>query len=59
MSPLPTPSASGSPLQALQSALRPPPPAQAKPRLLVAGATGVLGNEVLRRLVGSGDIRLC
>jgi len=54
MSPLPTPSASGSPLQALQSALRPPPPAQAKPRLLVAGATGVLGNEVLRRLVGSG-----
>ncbi|MFS2034689.1 hypothetical protein ACEN8I_11755 [Polaromonas sp. CT11-55] len=53
MSPLPTSSASGSPLQALQSALR-PPPAQAKPRLLVAGATGVLGNEVLRRLVGSG-----
>ena len=54
MSPLPTSSASGSPLQALQSALHPPPPAQAKPRLLVAGATGVLGNEVLRRLVGSG-----
>lgn len=25
----------------------------AKPRLLIAGATGVLGNEVLRRLVGS------
>lgn len=24
-----------------------------KPRLLIAGATGVLGNEVLRRLVGS------
>ncbi|MGH8806190.1 MAG: hypothetical protein ACREXN_15695 [Polaromonas sp.] len=59
---LPTPSfstsaaaAPGSPLQALQASLRPPassPPD--KPRLLVAGATGVLGNEVLRRLVGSG-----
>jgi len=47
-------SSPGSPLQALQSALRPAPPPQAKPRLLVAGATGVLGNEVLRRLVGSG-----
>lgn len=47
-------SSSGSPLQALQSVLRSPPPSQAKPRLLVAGATGVLGNEVLRRLVGSG-----
>jgi hypothetical protein len=49
----PTP-ASRSPLQALQSALRVPPPGAAKPRLLVAGATGVLGNEVLRRLAGSG-----
>lgn len=49
----PTP-ASRSPLQALQSAMRPPPPGAAKPRLLVAGATGVLGNEVLRRLAGSG-----
>ena len=27
--------------------------APAKPRLIVAGATGVLGNEVLRRLAGS------
>jgi hypothetical protein len=54
MSPPSQASASGSPLQALQSALRPPPPALAKPRLLVAGATGVLGNEVLRRLAGSG-----
>ena len=27
--------------------------AAAKPRLIVAGATGVLGNEVLRRLAGS------
>jgi hypothetical protein len=43
-------------LQALQAALRPAAsghqPGQS--RLLVAGATGVLGNEVLRRLVGSG-----
>jgi hypothetical protein len=44
----------GSPLQALQASLRPPPASAIKPRLLVAGATGVLGNEVLRRLVGSG-----
>jgi hypothetical protein len=29
-------------------------PSPGKPRLLIAGATGVLGNEVLRRLVGSG-----
>jgi hypothetical protein len=29
------------------------PPRTAKPRLLIAGGTGVLGNEVLRRLVGS------
>ncbi len=40
------------PLQVLQAA-RPPGPAQRKPRLLIAGATGVLGNEVLRRLAGS------
>ncbi|MEO6015949.1 MAG: hypothetical protein ABIP46_01735, partial [Polaromonas sp.] len=41
--------------QALQLSLRTPVPAAlAKPRLLVAGATGVLGNEVVRRLVGSG-----
>ncbi|MCZ8254096.1 MAG: hypothetical protein O9327_00265, partial [Polaromonas sp.] len=39
---------------ALQASLRPVSGAAAKPRLLVAGATGVLGNEVLRRLVGSG-----
>lgn len=40
----------------LLAVLRAPPgrvaPAS-KPRLLIAGATGVLGNEVLRRLVGS------
>lgn len=40
------------PLQALQAASR-PTPSVAKPRLLIAGATGVLGNEVLRRLAGS------
>jgi uncharacterized protein YbjT (DUF2867 family) len=28
-------------------------PVNAQPRLLIAGATGVLGNEVLRRLAGS------
>jgi hypothetical protein len=41
-------------LQALKASLHPASAATAKPRLLVAGATGVLGNEVLRRLVGSG-----
>ena len=41
------------PLQVLQAAGRASPSA-AKPRLLIAGATGVLGNEVLQRLVGSG-----
>ena len=48
-----------SPLTALRAALQPAPltslvTALAKPRLIVAGATGVLGNEVLRRLAGSG-----
>lgn len=47
-------SSSPSPLQALQSALRPGPGARAKPGLLVAGGTGVLGSEVLRQLAGSG-----
>lgn len=41
------------PLQVLQAASRASPSA-ARPRLLIAGATGALGNEVLRRLVGSG-----
>ncbi len=46
---------SASPLQALTSAWRPAPaPAGTKPGLLVAGATGALGSEVLRRLAGSG-----
>ena len=39
------------PIQVLQAANRPQPTVR-KPRLLIAGATGTLGNEVLRRLVG-------
>jgi hypothetical protein len=40
-------------LQALQAAARGArADSSARPRLLIAGATGVLGNEVLRRLVG-------
>lgn len=41
------------PIQVLQAASRQPPAAPAQPRLLIAGATGALGNEVVRRLVGS------
>lgn len=41
----------------LQAASR-PIPSVGKSRLLIAGATGVLGNEVLRRLVGSGHYAL-
>lgn len=41
------------PLQVLQAAARPLPAAAGRPRLVIAGATGALGNEVLRRLVGS------
>jgi hypothetical protein len=38
----------------LRAVSRPAPRAKAaKPRLIVAGATGALGNEVLRRLAGS------
>ncbi len=52
VSPLPS---AASPLQALRSALRPAAAAlPVKPGLLVAGATGALGSEVLRRLAGSG-----
>lgn len=40
------------PLQVLQAATRTATPAR-RPRLLIAGATGALGNEVLRRLAGS------
>jgi hypothetical protein len=44
---------SESPIQALQAALRPSAVAKNKPDLLIAGATGVLGNAVLQRLVGT------
>lgn len=40
-------------LQALHAANRAPPKAAPKPTLLIAGAAGVLGNEILRRLVGT------
>jgi hypothetical protein len=40
------------PLQVLQAASR-RTSSVARPRLVIAGATGVLGNEVLRRLAGS------
>lgn len=40
------------PIQVLQAASRPAARAAARPRLLIAGATGALGSEVLRRLVG-------
>src|SRR5687768_12947631 len=39
------------PIQVLQAANR-PQAAPRKPQLVIAGATGALGNEVLRRLVG-------
>ena len=41
----------------LQAAAR-ATPSVGKPRLLIAGATGVLGNEVLRRLAGSSGFGL-
>jgi hypothetical protein len=41
------------PLQVLHASAR-PAAGETRPRLLIAGATGVLGNEVLRRLVGTG-----
>jgi hypothetical protein len=45
------------PLQVLHAASR-ASPSIGKPRLLIAGATGALGNEVLRRLAGSSDFAL-
>jgi hypothetical protein len=45
------------PLQVLQAASR-RTSSVAQPRLLIAGATGVLGNEVLRRLAGSSAFSL-
>jgi hypothetical protein len=41
------------PLQVLHAAAGPAAPRAQPPRLLIAGATGVLGNEVLRRLAGA------
>lgn len=41
------------PLQVLHAAAR-KTPAAARPRLLIAGATGALGNAALRQLVGAG-----
>jgi len=41
------------PLQVPQAASRPAACPAARPRLLIAGATGALGNEVLRQLAGS------
>ncbi len=41
------------PIQALQAAARPQPAVTGASVLLVAGATGTLGNEVLRRLAGT------
>jgi len=41
------------PIQVLRAAQRAGAAASARPRLLIAGATGALGNEVLRRLAGS------
>lgn len=43
-----------SPLQVLHAAERPVAGAAPLPRLLIAGATGALGSEVVRRLAGSG-----
>ncbi|HET6788532.1 MAG TPA: hypothetical protein VFH49_11255, partial [Aquabacterium sp.] len=43
------------PLQALQAASRSTAAPAARPSLVVAGATGALGNEVLRRLLGLQD----
>lgn len=41
------------PLEVLQAAHRPGAPQQRRPHLLIAGATGTLGNEVLRQLAGA------
>jgi hypothetical protein len=42
------------PFQVLQAATRRSPAAAALPAMLIAGATGALGNEMLLRLAGSG-----
>jgi hypothetical protein len=46
------------PLQVLQAASRRAAAAAARPRLVIAGATGALGNEVLRRLAGSSTFEI-
>jgi hypothetical protein len=46
------------PVQVMHAASRPVAGAPPGPQLLIAGATGVLGNEVLRRLVGSSRFAL-
>ena len=45
------------PLHVLQGAHRQADPIQRAPALIIAGATGALGNEVFRRLVGSARYR--
>ena len=47
-----------SPLDALRGAQRPGPKTATLPRLLLAGATGPLGNEVLSRVVGAQNYAL-
>lgn len=47
-----------SPLDALRGAQSPGQKAPAKPRMLLAGATGLLGNEVLNRVVGAQNYAL-
>ena len=47
-----------SPLDALRGAQRLSPSGAARPRMLLAGATGPLGNEVLNRLVGAQKYEL-
>jgi hypothetical protein len=42
-----------SPSQALEAMNRPLPVSQSQPDLLIAGATGALGNAVMQRLVGT------
>jgi hypothetical protein len=42
-----------SPSQALSALNRPLPVAQSQPDLLIAGATGALGNALMQRLVGT------
>jgi hypothetical protein len=42
------------PLQVLRAARNAVPATPVRPRLLIAGATGSLGSEVLRRLAGAG-----